>query len=337
MIETSPRTARALSVWLALFAATVFLMAMIGAITRLTESGLSMVEWKPLIGVLPPVSATEWARVFGLYQQSPEFHIMHGAMGLEDFKHIFFWEWLHRTWGHIIGAVFLLPFLFFFFTRRIPRALLPRLLVIFALGGLQGFIGWYMVASGLVDRPSVSHYRLALHLGMAFLIYAATLWCIFLLRVPRVAAPDKLRRTGWALLPLPVLTMIWGAFTAGLKAGFAYNNFPLMDGKLVPDEAWNLQPLWLNFVANSAAVQFTHRWLAIVTAFAIFAFAARLERTDRRVAIALGGVVLLQITLGILTLLTGVDIVLATLHQAGALTVLSVYLLALCRIGKTHV
>lgn len=330
-----PQTARRLSVWLALFAAAVFLMALIGAITRLTESGLSMVEWKPLIGVLPPLSDTEWARVFGLYQESPEYRVMHAGMDLAEFKNIFFWEWLHRTWGHLIGAAFLLPFLYFFFTRQIPKTLLPRLLFIFALGGLQGFIGWYMVASGLVDRPSVSHYRLALHLGMAFLIYAATLWTIFMLRVPRpTIAPVKLRKLGWMLLPLPLLTMVWGAFTAGLKAGYAYNTFPLMNGTLVPAEAWSLSPFWLNLLANSAAVQFTHRWLAIATAFAIFAFAARLERTDRKVAIWLGAAVLVQVLLGISTLLTGVNIALAAAHQAGALTVLSLFLLALYRLGK---
>lgn len=324
-----------LLIWLGLCAAAVFLMALIGAVTRLTESGLSMVEWKPLIGVLPPLSAAEWARVFGLYQQSPEYRILNAGMPLADFKHIFFWEWLHRTWGHVIGALFLLPFLWFFFTRQIPRTLLPRLVMLFALGGLQGFIGWYMVASGLVDRPSVSHYRLALHLGTAFLIYALTIWLIFKLRVSRLAdAPPRLRCLGWMLLPLPIVTMVWGAFVAGLDAGYVYNTFPLMEGHLLPPEALSLDPLWTNTVQNTAMVQFIHRWLAIGTAFAIFAFAWRLERVDRRVAIALGASVLVQVALGISTLLTQVNIVLAAAHQGGALILLSCYLLALYRLGK---
>lgn len=332
----SPTNRKYLSLWLTLCAASVFVMALIGAITRLTESGLSMVEWKPLIGVLPPLSMAEWERVFALYQQSPEYKLINNGMALAEFKHIFFWEWLHRTWGHVIGAFFLLPFLFFWLTRRIPAWLMPRLLVLFALGGLQGFVGWFMVASGLVDRPSVSHYRLALHLGMAVLIYAVTLWQIYTLSVARAEnAPSQLRRLGWWLLPLPVLTMVWGAFVAGLDAGFAYNTFPLMEGHVLPPEAWSLSPLWTNFVQNTAMVQFVHRTLAITTAFAIFFYASKLERVDRKVAIALGAVVLGQVALGVATLLSHVNTELGTLHQGGALTLLSVYLLSLYRLGRT--
>lgn len=329
-----PQTARRLSIWLGCCAAAVFLMALIGAITRLTESGLSMVEWTPLLGVLPPLSVAEWERVFTLYQGSPEYKLLNAGMSLDEFKYIFFWEWLHRTWGHLIGIVFLLPFLFFVATRQIPRSLLPRLLALFALGGLQGMIGWYMVASGLVDRPSVSHFRLALHLGTAFLIYSFTLWLIFKLRVPRLAdAPASLRKLGWLVLPLPIITMVWGAFVAGLHAGYAYNTYPLMEGHFLPPEAWTLTPLWQNAVQNTALVQFIHRWLAIGAAFAIFAFAWRLERIDRKVGIALGAAVLCQVALGITTLLKHVNIVLATAHQGGALIVLSLMLLALYRLG----
>lgn len=329
-----PANHRALAIWLGLCAFSVLVMALIGAITRLTESGLSIVEWKPLTGVLPPLSTGEWLRQFTLYQDSPEYRLHNLGMSLPEFQRIFFWEWLHRTFAHLIGAIFLLPFLFFFFTKRIPRWLWPRLLGLFALGGLQGLIGWYMVASGLVDRPSVSHYRLALHLGTAFLIYSVMLWQVFALVIPRLSdAPTQLRKTGWRLLPLVLVTMVWGAFVAGLHAGTVYNTFPLMAGQVLPEESFSIQPVWLNFFQNTALVQFTHRWLAIGTAFAVFAFAWKLERQDRIGARLLGAAVLLQVGLGITALLHGVPVVLGTLHQLGAITVLSCYLLALYRLS----
>ncbi len=328
---------RALAVWLGLCALSVLIMALIGAITRLTESGLSIVEWKPLTGVLPPFSTAEWLQQFTLYQASPEYRLHNLGMSLADFRQIFFWEWLHRTWAHLIGVIFLLPFLFFFFTKRIPRWLWPRLLGLFALGGLQGLIGWYMVASGLVDRPSVSHYRLALHLGTAFLIYAVMLWQVFALVIPKIGDINGLRKTSWRILPLLLITMVWGAFVAGLHAGTVYNTFPLMANEILPPEAFTIQPVWLNFTMNTALVQFMHRWLAIGTAFAIFAFAWKLECYDRRVARLLGAAVLLQVVLGISTLLSGAEIALATLHQLGAITVLSCYLLALYRLSASKV
>ncbi len=259
---------RAIALWLLFCCGMVFAMAVIGAITRLTESGLSMVEWKPLIGMLPPLSEAEWNRVFGLYQATPEYRYINAGMSLDEFKHIFFWEWFHRLWGQLIGFAFLLPFLWFWATKRIPKGLMPKLLGLFLLGGLQGGIGWFMVVSGLVDRPSVSHYRLALHLGVAFTIFGLMLWVALGLLDPkpesgRSGAAPALRRHAGLALGLVAVTVAWGAFVAGLDAGMIYNTWPLMGGHLVPEDMWFLDPAALNFVENHAGVQFTHRWLAI--------------------------------------------------------------------------
>lgn len=321
----------AIALWLLACAGMVFAMAVIGAITRLTESGLSMVEWKPLIGVLPPLSEAEWRRVFDLYRDTPEYRVFNRGMGLEAFRHIFFWEWLHRLWGHLIGAVFLLPFLWFWARGRISRDLMPKLVGLFLLGGLQGVIGWFMVMSGLVDRPEVSHYRLALHLGVAVVIFAALLR-VALGQLDPAPLPGwradaaGLRRHAGRALALVGVTMVWGAFVAGLDAGLAYNTFPTMEGRWFPPEATTLTPWWINAVENTAAVQFIHRWLAIATALVVLALVgrvhvARLPGNAGRVASLLGTAVLVQVGLGIATLLTVVWIPLAALHQAGALTV----------------
>ncbi|MGE3771116.1 MAG: COX15/CtaA family protein [Bdellovibrionales bacterium] len=337
MISASPDLpshphAHQLSVWLMVAAASVFIMAVIGAITRLTESGLSMVEWTPLIGVLPPLDAAEWQRVFGLYQQTPEYRLKNFGMDMEAFKNIFFWEWLHRTFGHVIAVVYAVPLVIFTAQGKVPRAMLPRLLLIFALGGLQGGVGWYMVASGLVDRPDVSHFRLALHLGMAVLIYALTVWTVCDLRQRKEPTVFCIRRHGWVALLLVAITMLYGAFVAGLDAGFAYNTFPLMNGQWVPDEINTLQPWWQNALQNTAAVQWLHRWLAVAAAFAVLTYAWRLR--GRRVAMWLGVAVLVQVMLGITALLLHVPVALGALHQAGALAVLTLLLICLHRHGK---
>lgn len=324
---------RAIAFWLLICCGMVFAMAVIGAITRLTESGLSMVEWKPLIGMLPPLSAEEWNRVFGLYQATPEYRYVNAGMSLEEFKHIFFWEWFHRFWGQLIGFAFLLPFLWFWATKRIPKGMMPKLLGLFLLGGLQGGIGWFMVVSGLVDRPSVSHYRLALHLGMAFIIFAVMLWIALGLLDPKPAssssskAPALRRHIGMAL-GLVAVTVAWGAFVAGLDAGMIYNTWPLMGGRLVPEDMWFLDPAALNFVENHAAVQFTHRWLAIVTGVVVLALWWRTVRSDlsprgHLIGHATGAMMVLQIVLGIATLISVVAIPLAAAHQAGALTLIA--------------
>lgn len=314
-------------------AALVFAMAVIGAITRLTESGLSMVEWKPLIGVLPPLSDAEWMRVFDLYRDTPEYRVFNRGMDLDGFKVIFFWEWLHRLWGHLIGAAFLLPFLWFLARGRIPRGMTPALVGLFLLGALQGAIGWFMVMSGLVDRPEVSHYRLALHLSTAILIFALLIRTALRLLDPLPLAgwrPDSAglrRHSGWALA-LVSLTVVWGAFVAGTDAGFAYNTFPTMEGRWIPPEMGTLSPWWLNPFENTAAIQFVHRWLAIATALVVLALwlrirAARLPGHAPRIASLLALAIVLQVGLGIATLLSVVWTPLAAAHQAGALLVVA--------------
>lgn len=318
--------------WLLGCAGMVFAMAVIGAITRLTESGLSMVEWRPLIGTLPPLSDAEWQRVFDLYRQTPEYRLVNAGMSLEAFREIFFWEWLHRLWGRLIGIVFAVPFLWLWLTGRIPRPLMPRLLVVLALGAGQALMGWYMVQSGLVDRPSVSQYRLAAHLGLAFLIYGLLVWLALGLLDDgrdRPAVASALRRHTWISLGIAAVTVLWGAFVAGLDAGLAYNTFPLMNGALLPPEAFNLMPAWLNAFENTALVQFIHRWLGMATAVVVLVLAWRgrlIPGNVGRLAIAAGVMALLQVALGIATLLLAVPIVLGALHQAGALVLVTLLL-----------
>lgn len=329
----SPAADRPIAWWLLFCAAMVLAMAVIGAITRLTESGLSMVEWKPLIGILPPLSEAEWNRVFDLYKATPEFRVFNSRMDLAGFQEIFWWEWFHRLWGQVIGFVFLIPFLTFWVQGRIAPALWPKLAGLFLLGGLQGVIGWFMVKSGLVDQPNVSHYRLALHLGTAILIYALLLRTALGLLDPLPLAgwrPESaaLRRHARWALGLVALTIVWGAFVAGARAGYAYNTFPLMAGHLIPPEIGTLIPWWHNPFENTAAIQLIHRVLALLTGLVVLALAGRVAWTRLpgragAAALAAGVMVLAQIGLGIATLLTVVWIPIAAAHQAGALLVVS--------------
>ena len=255
--------------WLFLCAAMVFAMAVIGAITRLTESGLSIVEWAPIKGALPPLSDQAWQDAFAAYKATPEYLYKNTGMSLEAFQQIFFWEWLHRLWGRLIGLVFAAGLAWFWWRGGLDRGLRLRLLGLLVLGGLQGALGWFMVMSGLVDRPSVSHYRLAAHLGLAVLLYALILWTAYGLVLPRLgsfAGARSLRRHASIAIGCVAVTMCWGAFVAGLDAGQVYNTFPLMDGRLLPPpESFSIIPAWLNWFDNTALVQFTHRWLAIGT------------------------------------------------------------------------
>jgi cytochrome c oxidase assembly protein subunit 15 len=327
MMAQNPVSCKSVSRWLWLCAGMVFVMALVGAITRLTESGLSIAEWKPLIGALPPLSEQEWSRVFAVYQQTPQFHDVNADMTLEGFKKIFWWEWGHRLLGRLIGLVFAVPLLWFAVTRQVRGAQLVKLFFILALGGLQGGIGWFMVASGLIDRPSVSQYRLALHLLMAVLLMGLLVWQALAFsdtrRFPQ--APPFVRTQAHFALGMVLITTCWGAFVAGLDAGLVYNEFPLMGGRFLPEDALHQSPWWLNFLENPVGVQFLHRWLAVATTLVVVFLAFELMRSPNltRRAGSLGkallGVVLLQLGLGIATLLTQVNIILATTHQAGAL------------------
>lgn len=317
--------------WLFANAAMVAAMIVIGGITRLTESGLSMVEWRPLMGWIPPLSAAEWERVFALYRETPEFRVQNAWMGLADFQTIFFWEYLHRLWGRLIGLVFALPFLVFLATGRIERALAPRLAALFLLGAIQGGIGWWMVTSGLADEPRVSPYRLTVHLSMAFLILGVLLWTALELRDgARVAASPALRRGATLVLALVSLTVLAGAFVAGTDAGYAYNTFPLMDGRLVPEGYWQPGLGIASLFEWVPAVQFNHRWLAIVTALVALGYA---HWALRRVPVGAAAVlplrlltvaVTLQVALGIATLLLAVPVWLGALHQGGAVALFAI-------------
>ena len=317
------------AIWLIVVAALIFAMVVLGGVTRLTESGLSITDWKPVTGWIPPLSEADWQAEFDAYRASPEYQKINAGMALSDYKTIFAYEYAHRLLGRVIGIVFLVPFLIFLAQRRIDRALAWKLGVIFVLGGLQGGVGWFMVQSGLLDRPSVSQYRLAMHLGLAFLIYGAIVWTVFSLRhEPAYGAGEhwvpRLRRCSAWLLGLVSLTVVSGAFVAGLDAGMVYNTFPLMGGHLVPVDWGQLEPWWRNPFENVAAVQFDHRVLAITTVvatLALWAFARkkRLSRRSRTIANLLALMVLVQAGLGIATLLAVVPVWLGALHQAGAL------------------
>ena len=326
---------RAIAAWLLLCAAMIFAMAVIGAITRLTESGLSIMEWAPLSGALPPLSEAEWQRLFALYKTIPEYQQINRGMSLAAFKEIFWWEYIHRLWGRLIGLVFALPFLWFLLTGRIRRGLTPHLAAMLALGGLQGLLGWYMVASGFAERTDVSQYRLVAHLGLAAAIYAYVLWIALGLLAPQEnAGPRRLQTALIAFAVLLAVTVASGGFVAGLNAGLIYNTVPLMDGHLVPAGYGRLDPWPLNLFENVAAVQFNHRLLAVVTvlaAFALWFWARRLALSERqgRAMAALAIAAALQLGLGVATLLLLVPVWLGALHQAGAFLLLSLTVWAL--------
>jgi cytochrome c oxidase assembly protein subunit 15 len=316
--------------WLFFCCGLIFLMVVVGGITRLTLSGLSITEWKPVIGIVPPLSAADWAVEFARYQQIPEYRAIHFTMGLDEFKRIYYWEYFHRLLGRLIGVAFVAPFVWFLARRRLPRRVASPLAGISLLGFLQGALGWYMVKSGLADRVEVSQYRLVAHLALALAIYAAILWtALGIARASPFPEPSPgWRRAAEAVLALVVLTILAGGFVAGTRAGLTYNTFPLMDGRLVPAGYARLQPLWLNWFENIAAVQFDHRALAVVTVSAVFLLWAaglrgNLPIPARKALHALLAVAVLQMALGISTLLLVVPIALGAIHQAGAVLLLT--------------
>ncbi len=329
---------RAIAIWLLVCCAMVFAMAVIGAITRLTESGLSIMEWAPVAGALPPLSAAEWERVFAIYRQIPEYTELNGGMTLTEFKTIFWWEYVHRLWGRAIGVVFGVPFLWFLVRGRIRRGLAPHLAVMFLLGGLQGALGWYMVASGFAGRTDVSQYRLVAHLGAAVAIYLYMLWVALGLLLPAPGtSPDprarSLRRLLALLAAVALVTLASGGFVAGTNAGLVYNTFPLMDGELVPSGYGRMAPWALNLFENEIAVQFNHRLLAVSTAglaFGLWLWSRRLDLSAqaRQACELVLAMAVLQFGLGVATLLLVVPVGLAALHQAGALGLVTLALWA---------
>jgi len=331
-----------LAAWLMLCCVMIFAMVVLGGATRLTGSGLSMVEWDPIFGVVPPLNEQQWEEVFAKYRASPEYQKVNIGMDLHGFKSIYWFEFAHRLLGRSIGVAFLLPLLYFAARRMLSRPLLVRLAAAFILGGLQGVLGWYMVKSGLIDRPHVSQYRLTAHLSLALLIYAYLLWLLFDLLFPAPAHTPRaagLRRAALGVLGLVALTIVSGGFVAGLKAGFAYNTFPKMGDQWLPPAGWMLQPGWRNLFENIATVQFDHRLLATLTLASIVAlWVYTRRRTMPRSArvgvhlLLLAGII--QVSMGIGTLLLHVPVPLATAHQAGALTLLSIALFVVHRLHK---
>lgn len=317
-------------------------MVVVGGITRLTHSGLSISNYKLISGTLPPMNEQEWSEAFQLYQQYPEYQKLNTHFTLEDFKGIYFWEWLHRVIGRFIGLVFLIPFLFFLLTKRFDRPTLKKCLVLLFLGGFQGFLGWYMVKSGLVDRPDVSHYRLAAHLITAFLTFAYSLWValdlIYPIKKEALVGLRNLIRVAFFFL---ILQIIWGAFVAGLDAGLIHNFWPLMsDGKLIHETVFIEQnPLLKNLFAGKSGVQFVHRYLAYVVvglsiAIWLKAKGKNIVTAQKRGVRAIVLIVGLQFVLGVFTLLYAVPIWLGIAHQIGAFVLLAAMTFTLHRFSK---
>lgn len=316
---------RAVQIWLCVVAALVFAMIIVGGATRLTDSGLSITEWQPLLGAIPPLSDADWQVAFAKYKTIPQYVAVNKGMSLDAFKTIFWWEWAHRFLGRFIGLAFALPFVYFWATGRLRAGLSPKLAALLALGALQGAVGWYMVVSGLSVRIDVSQYRLALHLSIAFLILGALVWLILDLsperREARLQTLTAGQRVAAYLLAILVFSQVAiGGFVAGLKAGRAYNTWPLMDGQFIPDGIANLTPWWLNLTENIATVQFNHRMTAyLIAAFALWhAVSVMRSADDERVRMTAGLVaaaILAQMVLGIWTLLAAVPIHLGVAHQ----------------------
>jgi heme a synthase len=334
----------AVRIWLLSVAALIALMVVVGGATRLTESGLSIVEWKPVTGALPPLGEAQWNAAFEAYKKIPQYSALNGGMTLSQFKTIFWWEWSHRLLGRVIGAVYLLPFLYFLWRGVVSGELKRRLWLIFGLGALQGAVGWWMVASGLSERIEVSHYRLATHLVLALLIYASIVWTLRRLgeREP-LAVSVRLRATSIVLVAVTFVQLYLGALVAGLRAGLVYNTWPDIDGGFIPSTArlWFDTPWWRNLFDNTLTVQFEHR----MTAYALFVLAllhafdtlrSHAPRIAVRGALWLVAAITLQATLGILTLLNQVPIHLALSHQAIAIAVLTLAVMQAERLAPRH-
>lgn len=333
---------RQIAAWLIVCCLTVFLMIVVGGITRLTHSGLSMVEWQPIVGTIPPMNEQQWQETFDKYRLTPEYQKVNFGMSMAEFRGIFWWEYFHRLLGRLIGLVFLIPYLVFLMRRQVSGPLAWKLLGIFILGGLQGGMGWFMVKSGLVDDPRVSHYRLTAHLGLAFIIFAAMFWVALDLLFPRTATSMKPglhgpARAAAGLAALVFVTVLSGGLVAGIRAGSAYHTFPLMNGHIVPPEIFMLAPWHLNFFNNMATVQFDHRLLAWLLALLVPWFWWKTRRLElnpsahpyaRLAAHLLLGTLAMQIALGISTLLLAVPIPLAAAHQGGAVLIFAAALFA---------
>ena len=328
--------------WLLTGCALIFIMVIVGGITRLTHSGLSISNYKLISGTIPPTSEVEWEVAFELYKQYPEYKKLNNHFSLQDFKDIYFWEWLHRVLGRFIGLVFILPFLYFLITKQLTKPTIKKAIILLFMGGFQGFLGWYMVKSGLVDRPDVSHYRLAAHLTTAFLTFAYTFWVALDLIFPNRKERDtKFRNLVRFTLIILVLQIIYGAFVAGLDAGWIHNHWPMMsEGKLIHETVFIEQnPIYKNFIEGKSGVQFVHRTLAYFVVFLILVLWKKSRQLVRTVnqnkgIYGLLIMVAVQFVLGVLTLLLQVPVWLGVAHQVGAFILLSTMVFTLHRFTK---
>ncbi len=356
-MSTEPQHRKAdfqVAIWLLICAAVIFGMIVLGGVTRLTGSGLSMVEWKPLMGVIPPLNQDQWQETFEKYQQFPEYQKVNHQMDLQGFKSIFIFEYAHRVLGRLIGVLFFFPFLYFLIRKKIPAGYVPKLSVLFVLGALQGLLGWYMVKSGLVDLPRVSQYRLTAHLGLAVVIYTLMMWLVFdlLFTNKDSSSPSSvnssrnydryltLKKYAYIITALIFLMILSGGLVSGLRAGFAYNTFPLMDGRIIPLGLYDLSPAWRSIFEDITTVQFNHRIFAYIIfvsilSFVFAVFRGQLSRRIRRAVLVMLTMLLIQVSLGISTLLLIVPVPLAAAHQAGAILLLSAALFV-CHVFKVE-
>lgn len=327
--------------WLLTGCVLIFVMVIVGGITRLTDSGLSISNYKLITGTIPPLNETEWQDAFELYQQYPEYQKLHSHFTISDFKSIYFWEWLHRLIGRVIGLVFIIPFLYFLVTKQLSKKTIKKCLVLLILGGFQGFLGWYMVKSGLVDMPDVSHYRLAAHLTTAFLTFAATLWVALDLFYPNKKPINiKFRNLITISYIILIIQIIYGAFVAGLKAGLLHNHWPLMnENKFMHHTVYILEPFYKNLIENPSGIQFIHRILAyfVVISILILWYKTRkmaITKLQKKGINALLILVVFQFLLGIFTILFAVPLWLGVAHQIGAFFLLSAMTFTLHRFSK---
>ncbi len=316
-------------IWLLSGCVLIFIMVIIGGITRLTHSGLSMVKWNLIMGAIPPLNEKEWLEMFNLYKQFPEYQINNHNFTLSEFKSIFFWEYFHRLIGRLLGLVFIIPFTYFLIKRKLSKKLIFQTSILLVMGALQGAIGWWMVKSGLVNNPDVSHYRLAVHLIVAFLTFAYTFWVVLHLISPDRSEGNKVfSKLSTILLITVVVQIIYGAFVAGLNAGFIHNTWPLMSGEWIHSSVYFMKPLWKNFFEGLSGVQFIHRMLALlILAFVVFMWfkGRKLSLTNKQIKALniLLAIIVIQTLLGIFTLILVVPVWLAVIHQVGAFVLLT--------------
>src|ERR1035437_2637220 len=337
---------RSIIIWLLAGCFLIYAMVVLGGITRLTHSGLSMVEWNMIVGSMPPVSDADWQVPFEKYKQSPEYQIINNQFSLEEFKSIYWWEFIHRMLGRIIGVVFLIPFFYFLIKKKFDKHLFRKMLVLLLLGALQGVLGWYMVKSGLQKEPHVSHYRLAAHLISAFTVFGFTFWYALDLLYPTItennSSPENKKIKQWAIIMFSsiVLQITYGAFVAGLKAGLFYNTFPKMGDQFFPDTLIPFEPFWKNFFENPITVQFLHRYLAyfvLIIVLFVWKKTRKIELTSlqRKASNFMLGVVFAQFLLGIITLLFAVPVTMGVLHQTGAFVLFASSLFFMHSLKKT--